>query len=140
MATSRLVSEVMTREVITLLEEDNLQEVMAGLRRYRFHHLPVIDGDKLVGMLSQRDMLQATVATFDQSPAALAQQARFLEQTFVRDVMTTEVVTADPGDTVQAAASTMLRRRVGALPVIDSDGKLVGIITENDVVRTVAEG
>jgi Mg/Co/Ni transporter MgtE len=129
----------MTREVMTLLEEDNLEEVTAGLARFRFHHLPVVDGDKLVGMLSHRDMLHATVAGFDRSPAALAKQARFLEQTFVRDVMKTHVFTAAPEETIRAAAQRMLEHRVGALPVVDENFRLLGIITENDIVRTVAE-
>lgn len=135
----RTVAEIMTRELVTLVEEDNLEHVAAGLARYRFHHLPVVDGRKLVGMLSQRDMLRATVAGTDRSAAARAREARFLEETFVRDVMKTAVVTVMPSATIPAAAKLMLSARIGALPVVDGDGYLVGIVTDHDIVRTVAE-
>jgi len=135
----RTVAEIMTRELVTLVEEDNLEHVAAGLARYRFHHLPVVDGRKLVGMLSQRDMLRATVAGADRSAAARAREARFLEETFVRDVMRTTLVTVMPSASIPAAAKLMLSARVGALPVVDGDGYLVGLVTENDIVRTVAE-
>jgi len=135
----RTVAEIMTRDLVTLLEEDNLEHVAAGLKRYRFHHLPVVDGRKLVGMFSQRDMLHATVAGSDRSVAARAREARFLEETFVRDVMKTALVTVTPSASIAAAAKLMLSARIGALPVVDGDGNLLGIVTENDIVRTVAE-
>ena len=134
----RTVGEVMTRQVVTLNEEDNLEMVAAGLERFRFHHLPVVDGRKLVGMLSQRDMLRHTVAEQDRSPLDRARERRYLEQTFVRDLMRTKLVTAHPEEPVSMAAKRMLEMRFGALPVVDEDGNLLGIITENDVVRLAA--
>ena len=134
----KTVEELMTRDVITLNEEDNLEMVAAGLERFRFHHLPVVDGSKLVGMLSQRDMLRATVAGGDRSAFARAREHRYLEQTFVRDVMRTKLVTARPEEQVSMAAKRMLEMRYGALPVVDGEGNLVGIITENDVMRLAA--
>ena len=136
---SRTVSEIMTREVVTLLEEDNLQNVALGLERFRFHHLPVVDERKVVGMLSQRDILRATVAGVDGGAAARAREARFLEQTFVRDVMQTNVVTVHPEESIKSAAQRMLSHRFGALPVVDENDNLVGIVTENDILRTVAD-
>jgi CBS domain-containing protein len=138
MGNRTVVSDIMTREVVTLLEEDNLQNVAAGLEHFRFHHLPVVDDRKVVGMLSQRDILRATVAGIDGGAAARAREARFLEQTFVRDVMTTEVVTARPDESIKAAAQRMLQHRFGALPVVDEHNNLLGIVTENDILRTVA--
>jgi CBS domain-containing protein len=134
----KLVSEIMTREVVTLLEEDNLLNIAAGLERFRFHHLPVVDDNKVVGMLSQRDILRATVAGVDGGAAARAREARFLEQTFVRDVMTTDVVVARPDEPIKTAAQRMLAHRYGALPVVDQNDNLVGIVTEHDILRTVA--
>jgi len=136
----RTVADIMTRDVVTLLEEDNLEQVASSLQRYRFHHLPVIDGRRVVGMLSQRDMLRATVAGRDHSMAALAKEARFLEQTFVRDVMRTAVVTVMPSESIPRAAKLLLTAGIGALPVVDGDGNLVGLVTEHDIVRQVAEG
>src|SRR5262245_45575134 len=96
----KTVGEVMTREVVTLNEEDNLEMVAAGLERFHFHHLPVVDGQRLVGMVSQRDMLRATVSGRDTSAVAQSRERRFLEETFVRDIMKTKLVTAHPDEPV----------------------------------------
>ena len=85
------VADIMTYEVVSLLEEQNLLAVASNLERFRFHHLPVVDGTKLVGIVSQRDLLKNTVAGVDRSAAGRTREARFLEQTFVRDVMQTHV-------------------------------------------------
>ena len=58
------VNDVMTREVVTLFEEESVAGIEEAMDRYRFHHLPVVDGDKLVGLVTHRDLLQ-----FDTSPA-----------------------------------------------------------------------
>jgi CBS domain-containing protein len=139
MAQERLVSDLMTRDVVTMYEEDNLERVSRELGRLRFRHMPVVDDGKLVGLLSQRDLLQATISGAGQSAASRARDARFLEETFVRDVMRTEVVTIGPNEAVRAAARKMLDAHIGALPVVEADGTLVGIITENDITRMAAE-
>jgi CBS domain-containing protein len=132
------VADIMTHRVIVLSEEDNLTQIAAGLEHFRFHHLPVVDDGKLVGMLSHRDILRSTIAGADGSAVAKTLEARFLEQTFVRDVMQTTVLSARAQDLVSDAAERMLTARVGALPVVDEQNTLVGIVTENDVLRFVA--
>lgn len=139
MAQERLVSDLMTRDVVTMYEEDNLERVSRELGRFRFRHMPVVDDGKVVGLLSQRDLLQATISGAGQSAVSRARDARFLEETFVRDVMHTEVVTVGPNEPVRAAARKMLDAHIGALPVVEPDGTLVGIITENDITRMAAE-
>lgn len=139
MASGLKVADIMTREVITLFEEDNLERLQRELGNFRFRHLPVVDDGKLVGILSQRDLLRATVAGMDGTPYSRAREARFLEETFVRDLMRTDVVTARPDETVRAAAQRMLAGHFGALPVVDADGTLVGIVTENDIVRVACD-
>jgi CBS domain-containing protein len=138
MAREITVADVMTREVVWLLEEQNLAQVAEAFQRFSFHHLPVLDGRRLVGMVSQRDILQATVSGVDRTPAALAREARFLERTFVRDLMKTRVLTARPSDTVAVAAGRMLDSRVDALPVVDERNELIGIVTSHDLLRLMA--
>jgi CBS domain-containing protein len=133
------VADIMTYEVVSLLEEQNLLIVASNLERFRFHHLPVVDGAKLVGMISQRDLLKNTVAGVDHSAVARAREARVREQTFVRDVMQTDVITASADEPVLEVARRMLQARVGALPVVSPLGELIGIVTENDVLRHVAK-
>jgi CBS domain-containing protein len=134
------VERTMTRDVVTLLEEESLVQVRDKLSRHVFHHLPVVDGNVLVGMLSDRDMLQRTGSGVEREAFVRAHEARYLEQTFVRDIMNTDVVTIMPEQTLQEAATRMLRHRVGALPVVTAERTLIGIITEKDIVRRVAMG
>jgi acetoin utilization protein AcuB len=138
MTVSERVADIMSRRVIVLSEEDNLSQVAAQLERLHFHHLPVVDDGKLVGMLSQRDLLHNTVSGVDNSMVARQREERFLESTFVRDVMQVNVATAHAEDSVSSAAQRMLDARVGALPVVDEAGMLVGIVTQNDILRYVA--
>jgi CBS-domain-containing membrane protein len=139
MAQAMTVSDIMTREVVTLFEEDNLERVSNELSHFRFRHLPVIDDGKLVGILSQRDLLRATLSGVEGTPMARAREARFLEETFVRDLMHTDVQTARPEETARVAAKRMLDEHIGALPVIDAEGMLVGIVTEHDIVRVASD-
>jgi CBS domain-containing membrane protein len=132
------VADIMSRRVIVLSEEDNLSQVATQLARLHFHHLPVVDDGKLVGMLSQRDLLRNTVSGVDQSAVARTREERFLESTFVRDIMRSDVVTARTGDSISSAARSMLDARVGALPVVDEAGTLLGIVKEHDILRYVA--
>ncbi|MDB4991260.1 MAG: hypothetical protein JWN04_6438 [Myxococcaceae bacterium] len=134
------VSEIMTRDVITLFEEDNLERVNQELGVFRFRHLPVVDEGRVVGILSQQDLLRATFANGDGNGTGhRAREARFLEQTFVRDVMHTDVMTVRPEEAVGEAARRMLQNGFGVLPVVDADGMLVGIVTENDIVRAASD-
>jgi len=133
------VESIMTRKVATLLEEENLRQVREKLMGHAFNHLPVVDSGKVVGMLSQRDLLRHTVAGVDESLVARSREARYLEETFVRDVMRTQVLTIGPTQSIKEAAQLMLRHRIGALPVTSADQTLLGIITENDIVRLYAE-
>lgn len=139
MALGKTVSDIMTRHVITLFEEDNLERVSEDFGHLHFRHLPVVDDGKLVGILSQQDILQATVHHNEGKPRGPEGRARFLEQTFVRDVMRTDVLTARPDEAIGEAAKRMLATSYGALPVVDADGMLVGIVTENDIVRIASD-
>lgn len=139
MSTEKTVSDIMTRKVVTLFEEDNLTQVRANLARYRFHHLPVVDDGKLVGMLSHHDLLRASAPSGEHITAAQFREERMLERSFVRDLMQTDLVTATPSLPIKLAAKRMLERRVGALPVVDADNNLIGIVTEHDLVRSLVE-
>jgi len=101
--------------------------------------VPVVDDGRVVGILSQRDLLQLTNQGRDRSAAASVREARALEQTFVRDVMNQKVITIGPEASLAAAARLMLEQRVGALPVVDAREQLVGIVSESDLLRRLAQ-
>lgn len=102
----------------------------------RIRHIPVLDADRVVGVVSQRDLFQSALAF------ALGYgekgKGTLLRTLNVKDVMSQPVVTTDPGIRITDAARLMLERKVGCLPVIE-DGRLVGILTETDILRYVAQ-
>ena len=132
------VADVMTRDVTTVFEESSLREVFAILAPYRFRHLPVVDGKRLVGILSQRDLLQITSQGMDPNLATRARSVRALEETFVRDVMNNNLITIRPDASLAEAARVMTTQRVGALPVVNEAQELLGIISEHDLLRGLA--
>ena len=123
-----LVRDSMTREVVTVGPETPAAEALALCRGTRIRHLPVLQGDRLVGMISDRDLRSATPALGDPARAEVLQSIR------VADEMARDVVTTLPDDPIEDAAMTMYEKKIGCLPVVDGE-RLVGILTSSDVLR-----
>jgi CBS domain-containing protein len=113
------VAEMMRRDVETLRPDDELSVPRDLVAEKRIRHFPVVEDGRLVGVVSDRDLL------------------RTKEDARVRDVMAEDVITISSSEDVKDAALTMLTGSVGCLPVVDQ-GKLVGIVTESDILRLFA--
>lgn len=120
------VGDFMSRELVTVEENDDLALAEQLLRLGGIRHLPVVRERKLVGLMTHRDLLRAAAT-------------RTLKATPTCDVMTRDPVTAAPGTSLVHAARVMLANKYGCLPVCEEDGTLVGIITESDFVRFAAD-
>jgi CBS domain-containing membrane protein len=127
--TPKTVGEVMTRDVVTVLEEQNLEFIDQGMKFLGFRHLPVVDGDKLVGLVTQRDLLRFAVGAME--PGREMREARYEQNVFVAQVMNRDVETVTPDTPLVDAARLLRQHKHGCLPVVEGD-KLVGIITESD--------
>lgn len=125
------VADIMTSPVITLSEEDNLRSIREGMEKFHLRHLPVVDGEKLVGLITHRDILRLVSAELD--PGAKV-RAGGVEDTFVSSVMTRDPATCTPDTPIAEAARLMYENKFGCLPVVDDEGNLVGIVTENDML------
>lgn len=125
-----LVRDSMTREVVTVAPETTAAEALALCRGNRIRHLPVLEGARLVGVISDRDLRAATLALGDPARAEALQRLR------VADEMAREVETARPEDPIEDAAMAMYERKIGCLPVVDGE-ELVGIVTSSDVLRAL---
>ena len=130
-----LVSDIMTRDVVTLYEEENLERLQEGMDRFGFRHLPVVDGDKLVGLVTHRDLLRAAVSILE--PGRATREQVYESGVFVAQIMTRNPATVRPDAPLAEAAKLLRDNKFGCLPVTEADGKLVGIITEADFVALV---
>lgn len=139
MSQPKTVADVMTKEVVVLREEDNLAEVATDMERYHFRHLPVVDGRSLVGIVSQRDLLRFTASRLEQGAAAVDKERRLEEGTFVARVMTKAPETVLPETPLSVAAKKLVKGRFNCLPVVDANGDLVGIVTNHDLLKVLAE-
>ncbi len=122
------VAEFMTKDLVTVREADDLALAEALLKLGGIRHLPVVRDRKLVGILTQRDVLRSGFAG---KPSA--------RELPVSEVMTKEPTSVRPGLGLASVARLMLERKFGCLPVCEEDGTLVGIVTEADFVRFAAD-
>jgi CBS domain-containing protein len=127
------VSDLMEREVATLQQSDRLDLADDIMRLGRIRHLPVLEGDRLVGILSNRDLLAASLSkALDFEPK---HRRSFLRSVEVKEVMSLDVETVRPDATARQAGQRMIRRRIGCLPVVDGHGTFVGLLSETDILR-----
>ena len=135
------VKDVMTTRVIFVRKGASFREMAATLREHRISAFPVLDDRKVIGVVSEADLLtkQALDSGEDGMPGMITGLLRYREQGKARgitaaDLMTSPPVTVRPEDTVEHAARLMYMRRVKRLPVVNATGRLVGIISRADVL------
>jgi CBS domain-containing membrane protein len=126
------VSDIMSRELVTLAEDDTLADARACMERGRIRHLPVVRDGRLVGLVTHRDMLAASFSVFAEVSAR--EEKRLFSRIPVGELMH-DVVSVSPESSVREAARLLLDNRFGCLPVVAKDGRLVGIVTEADFLR-----
>lgn len=149
---NQTVAEVMTKDPITVTRETSLTEAIRIIAEKRISGLPVVDENgKLVGVISESDLMWKETGIdpppyimFLDSVIYLENPARYekeihkvLGQT-VGEVMTSKVISIRPEASVKDAARLMHEKHVRRLPVINEEGKVVGIITRGDIVRSMA--
>lgn len=122
----------MTREVVCIHASDPLNVAAELMNEWDIRHLPVVDGEQLIGMISDRDILLRTVVDSDGT--------QIIEDCEVGDVMTHSPQTCNPGDSIEKIAGTMLQNKIDCLPVVCADGKLIGLLTSADLLELVKNG
>lgn len=131
------VGDMMSTDLFTALPDDSIQTLKDVMDWRSIRHVPIVDdGGRLLGLVSQRDILRISVsalAGIDRQEAERLYRGIPLAEVMGRNVKT---VRADA--TLAEAASLMVEHKFGCLPVVDSDRKLVGILTESDFVRCFA--
>jgi acetoin utilization protein AcuB len=125
----------MTRRVATVGPEATIFEIQALMSEKRIRHVPVVEKDnKLVGIVSDRDLRSALPFRYFQEGIRPEEKAK-LQGLRAKDIMTRKVFTISPGYTIQDALLMIQNSKVGALPVVDDDGRLRGILSVRDLLR-----
>ena len=133
------VKDVMTGDPVTLAPDASAAEALALCREHHIRHIPVLEGGRLVGMVSDRDLRDAS------PPLETEDRAAALSRIKVGEVMSAEVITAYPQDPVGYAAQVMYEQKIDGMPVVAEevpegrDGELLGIVTSSDVLRALVE-
>ena len=129
-----VVTEIMTGSPVTLKPEDTLDLANDIISLGRIRHIPVVDAGRLVGLLSERDLMGAAASHVfrlkQRSKSAL------LKSVLIRDVMKKRVVTVSPQTSIKDAAHLMADKKIGCVPVV-INGAIVGLVTTTDILRYV---
>jgi acetoin utilization protein AcuB len=131
-----LVSQRMTRDPVAVSPAQSLADALRLTREHRVRHLPVVDNGEVVGIVSDRDIRLAMPSPLTEPDPG---RADFLAATPIHSVMSRSVITVGPYDAVEDAAQLMDRHHIGALPVVDAHGGLLGILSETDVLHAFVE-
>jgi acetoin utilization protein AcuB len=125
-----LMQDWMKQKVLTLGPEASAFEALRLCRERRIRHIPVVKDERLVGIISDRDLRDASPPLGDPDRVSTMKEIR------LEDVMTREVITTHPEDTIVHAAREMYERKIESLPVVDEE-KLLGIVTSSEVMRAL---
>ncbi len=127
-----LVEEIMNSNVTFIRPKTTIREAMDIIQDMNIRHLPVVDNDTLVGLITARHLSNACPSTIKNN-----ENTKDLH-TQVTTIMKRNIITAHPLDFVEDAALTMYENHIGSLPVLQNN-KLIGMITESDILRTLIE-
>ncbi|MEZ4273662.1 MAG: CBS domain-containing protein [Nitrospirales bacterium] len=125
----------MTIRVVTIEMDDSLEVVRDIFKKVRFHHLLVVDNEKLVGIISDRDMLKAVSPFVGTMSETTRDQATLNKR--AHQIMSHHPVTVRSSCSLQEAAQLMLARGISCLPVTTADGEVLGMVTWKDVLRAI---
>lgn len=132
MPAPKLVREIMTQQVTSLNHDAKLLDAVLLLRSSGYRHVPVVSEGRLVGLLSDRDVQVASPSMF--GTISPEEYNRIFETTPVSKVMARDPVTVKPTTPVKEVVQIMHDRKFGAVPVVEGDNKLVGIVTTTDLL------
>jgi acetoin utilization protein AcuB len=130
-----LVKNWMSKNVITIEVNDSMHDAMKLLKENDIRMLPVMKKNKLVGIVTDRDLKKASAS--DATSLEVHELLYLLTKVKVKDIMTKNVITVPPEFTAEETAQVLLKNKISGAPVVDADGRLVGAITQVDIFRVL---
>lgn len=129
------VRDIMETKLVTISPSERLSTVEDIMTLGGVRHMPVVQSGRLVGVVSERDLLRASLSALSEHRDA--ERRAFLHVVEISRVMSTPPITVDPDATIRDAALLMADHKIGCLPVV-AESALVGLVTDTDVLRWVA--
>jgi acetoin utilization protein AcuB len=130
-----LVKDWMTRNVITIDIDGTMDEAIRLMKENNIRKLPVIKRDRLVGILSDRDIKRASAS--DATTLDIHELLYLISRIKVKSIMARDPITVPVDFTMEETAELLMKKKISGVPVVDSKGSLVGIITESDIFRAL---
>lgn len=130
-----LVKNWMSRKVFTIDAGESMQSAIHKMQEKKIKLLPVLSREKLVGIVSDRDLKKASPS--DASTLDIHELLYLVSRITIKDLMIKKVVTVPPDYTIEEAAEVLLENRISGLPVMDRKDRLIGIITRSDIFKTL---
>jgi CBS domain-containing protein len=131
------ISNVMTDAVVVIEVERPVSEALACFQQYPIHHLPVVRGGRLVGMLSSADLMKLEFF----APRGTTDRTQFLDSRFsIEQLMRAPVVSRGPRAGVAEVATAIIEAGVHAMPIVDEDERVLGLVSTTDLIRSLLHG
>lgn len=130
------VSQIMTKEVITLTTKNNLNDAERLFKEHKVRHLPVVNGNQLIGVLSYSDLLKSSFSELSDDEKKV--DTTVFNMYTIEQVMAKNPVSVSPDDTVRDVTEILSQQSFHSLPVTEN-GELKGVITTTDLLRYFLE-
>lgn len=130
-----LVRNWMSQKVITVDEEDSMQDAMKLMKQHGIRMLPVLKGGNLVGVLTDRDLKRASAS--DATTLDVHELLYLISKIKVKSIMSKNPISVPPELTIEETAEVLLNNKISGVPVVDEKGRVVGTITQSDVFRVM---
>ncbi|MFQ5715353.1 MAG: CBS domain-containing protein [Candidatus Scalinduaceae bacterium] len=127
------ISSIMTRRVVTVEMDDSLQIISEIFHNVKFHHILVVDGQKLVGVISDRDFIKA-LSPFLDTPTEEERDTTTLNKK-AHQIMNRTPITVDAETSIEEASNLLLENNISCLPIISPQGSVEGIVTWKDILK-----
>jgi len=130
---SKPLSEIMSNRILTCSPEDDVDNVWRLMQGRSFAGLPVVKKGKLIGMVTQKDLLDTGAVSLGFE----AKKGRFKAPPKISSIMKTLVISLKPTATIREACELMVQKNIGRVPIVDEKGKLIGIVDREDIARAL---
>ncbi|UCH22249.1 MAG: CBS domain-containing protein [Deltaproteobacteria bacterium] len=130
-----LVKNWMSTNVITVNQINSMEDAMGLIKKHKIKMLPVLNKNKLVGIVTDRDLKRASAS--DATSLEIHELLYLITKIKVQDIMSIPPITIPDGYTVEEAAEVLLKNNISGAPVVDNNGQIMGVITQNDIFRVL---